>query len=595
MLLLTMNFSGAAMLLCSPSPWRVRLGRLAAAAWTGLILLLLTAPVWATFLHTLRSAQTNYDLAAAYQIQPSLLLGAFDEAFFRLIMPEEAVFNPAINFLLLLGLLYFLVTLRSHRNDRFVVAVAASAMVPFALVFGLVPPSWIVALPLIGRVQHIDNTFLCALVVLWSVLAGVGFARAAARLGTPEGRRDLIAVSIWLAGIVGGWIAFRQTVHRGAFGPGMTFSVLQHGQVLPVSRFVWGYLGVLLVASGGLMLLARRALSRHALGPATGLLMALCVLALLWRNGLHAEAVGFERYVVRPPARAVLDENSPAVEYLRAAQTVGPGRAFGLRDNFFPGWTGVYGLEGINGPDALMNPWLRELFGVSGTKRGISWDFTVPPEKVADVRPVFDALNVRYYLNRGHDEDLLRRALKPVKVLDLDIWESPTAWPRAFFTDRIALYDTPADLVQTMRSGDGRPFAAAERAMRSNLPALGGELTGRSVVAATNYRLTENTTAFAVRANAPGVIVLTETFWPGDFRAELNGRKTPVLRLNHAFKGIAVDAPGDYQVVFRCVPRNFPRHLLLCGTGALLLVVSLMASLRWVPFMAPPWRSGIAP
>jgi hypothetical protein len=33
-------------------------------------------------------------------------------------------------------------------------ALAASALVPFARVFGLLPPSWIVAVPFLGRVQH---------------------------------------------------------------------------------------------------------------------------------------------------------------------------------------------------------------------------------------------------------------------------------------------------------------------------------------------------------------------------------------------------------------------------------------------------------
>jgi hypothetical protein len=74
--------------------------------------------------------------------------------------------------------------------------------------------------------------------------------------------------------------------------------------------------------------------------------------------------------------------------------------------------------------------------------------------------------------------------------------------------------------------------------------------------------------------------VLTETFWPGDFRCEVNGRKQPILRLNHAFRGVAVSEPGEYHVVFRCVPRNFPRNLMLSATGAGLLLVSLLVGLR---------------
>ena len=53
-----------------------------------------------------------------------------------------------------------------------------------------------------------------------------------------------------------------------------------------------------------------------------------------------------------------------------------------------------------------------------------------------------------------------------------------------------------------------------------------------------------------------------------------------MLRLNHAFKGVAVNAPGDYRVIFRYVPKNFPRNLMLFATGAILFALSLFFALR---------------
>ena len=219
-----------------------RLARLAAVAWAGIIFALLTAPVWGTFLHTLRNAATGYDVPIAYQIQPSLLLGAFDEAFYRMIPLAECIFNPSANWLVLLGLLYFLATLRFGLASRTALALAGSALVPLALAFGLVPPAWITSVPLLRNVHHIDNCFSCASIVLWSILAGVGFAHAARRLGTPEGRGDLLVGGVLLFALVFAWIAFRQTAHRGYIGLGGTLSVVPPGEVREVSRFVWGYL-----------------------------------------------------------------------------------------------------------------------------------------------------------------------------------------------------------------------------------------------------------------------------------------------------------------------------------------------------------------
>ncbi|HUR58412.1 MAG TPA: hypothetical protein VM029_11920 [Opitutaceae bacterium] len=586
MLLLTMNFSGACLLLSAPVPWRVRRGKFAGAAWAGVLFLLLTLPIWGTFLHTLRTAYTTYNATSAYQLQPTIMLGLFDELFYRPLTPMDWVFNPSLNFLLLLGLLYFVATLRAHASDRLTLALAASSLMPLALGFGLVPARWIVQVPFLGNVAHIDNTFSCGLIVLWSVLAGLGFAHAFHRLRTPEGRGDLVVAGLLLGMLVFSWIAFRQAVHRPIYAVGATFSVLQPGQEIPVHRFIWGMLGALLLAAVALGWSARRALTAGRLSPALTLVMATAIATMLWRQGLHARSAGFEDFVVRPAARAPFHAKSVAVDYLREATRAEPARGMGMRGNFFGGWTGVYGLESTFGPDALVNTYYRELTGMlPGVERAWEWRLYLEPQNVAVARRSLDALNVRYYLDYQSDQGVMGRALKLIKTADLDIYESPTAWPRAFFTDRIAVYDVPAQFVDQIAKGDGRPFAAAQRGdlvtgAGATLNQLSREMATRTVAPATAYKLTGNTTAFSVHAAGPGVVVLAETFFADDFRATINGKDAPVVRINHAFKGVTLDAAGDYRIVVRYWPRNFTRDLALAGLGALLLAGSLAFALR---------------
>jgi hypothetical protein len=581
MLLACVNVAGAAVILATAAPWRERLGKLAALAWAGVIFALLTAPIWATFLQTLRHAYTGYNAVSAYQIQPTLLLGAFDEIFYRPLMTENRVFSPSLNFLLLLGLLYFVVTLRQQFAHRAAIAVAVASLLPLSLAFGLVPPQWIVTLPFLGNIAHLDNTFSCALIILWSVLAGVGFATAAQRLGTRDGRHDLILGGLLLGALVFGWIAFRQAAHRPILGPIVT--VNQPGQVLAIAPFIWDYLVALLLAVVVLAVLLQRACARRTLGPAAGILLVLGIGTLLWRHGLHASNIGFEAFTARPTDRVDFHARSGAMEYARSSQRREPGRGYGLQGNFFPGWTGVYGLETVHGPDALVNPWLRELVGVSGLERIWDWRLYAEPANAPNARPFLDALNVRFYFDLKTAHPALAANFKLVQAADLDVYESATAWPRAFFTDRLAAYDQPAEVVENFRGAAGRPLALAQRSDRDVATALAqipGDLATRTSVPATAYRLTENTTSFAVKATGPGVIVLTEAFWPGDFRAEINGRKVPIVRVNHAFKGIIVEQPGELRVTVRYWPRGFPRHLLLCGVGALLLAGSWGVALR---------------
>jgi hypothetical protein len=581
MLLLCVNFSGACVLVATATSWRGLLAKLVALAWGGVIFVLLTAPVWATFLNTLKHAYTGYNAVSAYQIQPTLLLGAFDEIFYRPLMSQDRVFSPSLNFLFLAGVLYFLATLRLQFTQRAVIALAASSLVPLSLAFGLVSPQWIVTLPFLGNIAHLDNTFSCALIVLWSVVAGVGFATAAQRLGTPEGRNDLIVGALLLFALVFGWIAFRQAAHRPIFGP--IFSVHLPGQVLAITPFIWDYLAALLVALVVLAIAVHRALARRSFGAARALVIATCIGVLLWRHGLHAGTVGYEDFTARPTERVDFHARSAAMELARAAQAREPSRGFGLHGNFFPGWTGVYGLETIHGPDALVNPSLRELVGVSGVQRLWDWRLYADETTVGSARPFFDALNVRFYFDQHSDQAAIGTALKLIKTSDLDIYESPTVWPRAFFTDRVALYDQPAELVEKLRAANGRALAAVQRSDVTAQAALGkipSDLATRTTVPAANYHLTENTTSFTVHANGPGAIVLTEALWPGDIRAEVNGQPAPVVRVNHAFRGVAVDRAGDYRVTFRYWPRRFTRNLVLCGVGALLFVVSLGWALR---------------
>ncbi len=586
MLLLTMNLSGLCLLLATPAPWRIRLAKLLGACWAGVLFVLLTLPIAGTFHHTLRTAFTTYNIAHAFQIQPAVMLGLFDELFYRPLTPMGWVFNPSLNFLLLLGLLYFLATLHRQLADRLTTALAVSSLVPLALAFGLVPARWIVLVPFLGNVTHIDNTFSCAVIVLWSVLAGIGFAHACGRLRTAEGRADLAIAALLLFALVFSWIAFRQAVHRPIYKIGATFSVLQPGQEIPVAPFIWGSLAALLAAAVALAWAARRALVGGRLTPALTIIMAGCIAVMLWRHGLHARSTGFEEFVVRPAARAPIHAPSATVDFLREATRLEPARGMGMKGNFFGGWTGVHGLESTYGPDALVNPYYRELTGMlPGVERAWEWRLYLEPKNADQARRSLDALNVRYYLDLKSDQGLMGRTFKLLKTADLDIYESPTAWPRAFFTDRLAVYEQAPDFVAQITNGDGRPFAAVQRSdlaagASTGLKSIADDLATREVVPGSSYRLTGNTTSFNVRAPGPGVVVLAETFQPEDFRATINGSDAPVVRLNHTFKGLRVDHAGDYRITFRYWPKNFSRDLALAGLGALLFAGSWFLARR---------------
>jgi hypothetical protein len=551
--LLTMNFAGAALLLSSELSAGDRWRRLGAAAAAGGVLLLLTAPVWLTFLDTIRSSYSSYNEQAAYQLQPSLLLALFDESLLRPLWDDGRVFNPAANFVLLAGVLAFFAQGRALFRQRVPVGLCLGALLPLAFVFGFVPPFWIASWPFLGNIHHIDNSFGVGLVHLVTVMAGLGFATALRRWREGYDRSDLVVMAVLFGALVFLYVGFTQAVHRS------THTFLHWGETLSHTDFSRGYFLTLLAALPGGVLLFHRAWTHRRLSLGAGLALLACVIALLWRGGMHA-ASAFPHSTLNAAPRVDLLARSPALEALRRDQRE-PGRVIGLNATLSPGWSGVYDLEGVNGPDALMNPHYRELQEAFGVERVWDWRLVFTAENLAAAQPFLNLLNVRHVLAPA----AAPLALPAVASADLVVHRNEAAWPRAFFTDRVVRYARAADFAGLVRQASG-PLAAVQE--RDRLPAPLTNLHGDGrVVPARNYTLTNNTTSFEVEAPGPGVIVLAEAWMPRSFSVSVNGRAAECLRVNHAFRGVVVDRAGPHRISFTYRPPHWWLSLGLSGVA----------------------------
>lgn len=578
MLLIGMNFTGLLMAGCADVPWSHRLRTIAWSALAGVVFVLLGAPVWLTFLDALGKSYTSYNNPTALQIWPTLVLGLFDELFYRPIHALERVWNPSANFLVLGGVLFLLATWRRTGPDRARLALVLGALPAFALAFGLIPPAWIIQIPFLGNVGHIDNTFSCVLIVHLIVLAGLGYRNASERLRGTESGGDIFTAALLGIVPVVAWLGLTHTVHREPFGGNTTKGILRWGEHLPVSGFVWGSLVAMLLALVVLTLIYRWVLRRGGWTASTAILAAACVLVLLWRHGQQLPS-NFDRYVYNPATRVDFHARSAAIDYLQK-NAPEPARAIGFDGNLFPGWSGAYAIESTNGPDAVVSPHYREMF--DGTSLSRQWDWVVFPrvENIRSERPVYDFLNVRFYLDLNHTPAEISSSLEPRFSGDLNVYSSPTTWPRAFFTNRLAWYESPPELGRLIREGDGRPFAAMQLRDKTLDLTLPTELGERTVHAAADYHVTTNTTSFSVHADGPGMIVLQENWFARDFRVTMNGEPTKYLRVNHAFKGIPVSQAGDYRVSFTYRPEHFTLALGMAFSGAVTLLMVLGWGLR---------------
>ncbi|MCE9610144.1 MAG: hypothetical protein K8R23_08030 [Chthoniobacter sp.] len=562
MLIAALNATGLISLLLRRENWPSLSRKLAAAACGMLIFLLLSAPCWLVFLDSLGRAWTTYNVPRAYQIQSALLLGLFDDLFYRQTIARENHANPSANFLVLLGVLWAVVRYRALWPEATFRALALMAATMTALVFGVVPPALLVRLPLVGNISHVDNTFSCVLIVLLLPLAGFGLRAGHARLAAAEWRDDWVATLLLGAVLVGAFLGSVQAATRSPFAlqPETTPVVL--------SGFFLGYAAALLLAVAVLPLVARRLLLANT-GTVFHLLLAVLALgALHFRHGMYGPTK-FDAYVMNPQARVDLQARSPMIEHLQRL-TAEPARVAGFGEVLTPGFNAVLGLDGIAGPDALVSAYYREF--VDAAKLPVVWDWriTVRPDTTPALRPFHDLLNLRYYLAMPSPTPAAVAGLRRIGTADLDLYESPTAWPRAFFTNSLTRYGTVADFTEYVWKSDGRPLAALQdgTAWPGELPTA----ADRQFAPAHDYRLTNNTTTFTIDAPARGIAVLTESFEEGNFRVTVNGAPSAYVRVNHAFCGVPIPRAGKFVVRCEYWPRRLTPALWLAAAGLALLL-----------------------
>jgi hypothetical protein len=571
LLLLGMNGCGLLIVLLANEPLALKLKKLIHLVGAGLLFIAISMPIWLTFLDALRTAHTLYNVPGVWNIPPSLFIGIFDDIFYREFISGEAVYNPSANFLVLLGFLLSLGHFKELLRDSAYRAVGISALIALAMAFAVVPPSVIVKMPFIGNIIHIGNTFSCILIVYLILIAGFGLRAFWQQLPAKEWQANATASFLFLALLLSLYLGFIQ-----ASSPG---SPILHAHPISMSAFFYWYASTLLIAVVALPFIARGVV-RHPTSRILTVPMLLASLFILhWRHGMYLKTP-VDEYVMNPQIRVNFGAYSPAINFVQTDK-IEPSRTVGIGDNLFAGFNAALGVESLNGADPLINHYYRQLTEAWNIPKAWDWRFLVDEKTLAQLRPLFDMLNVRYFL--GSSTQRSEEGLRLVDRSDLSVYESDSVWPRAFFVEGVSTYDTLPQLISLVKGSNGHPFVAVEQSetrQHPQLPTLRGRQNDQPVVAAFDYELTNNNTSFTITAPKSGVVALTEAYLPDDFRVTVNGKATPYFRVNHAFKAITIDQAGTYLISVSYWPHHFTLSLLISAAGSALLASYLFVSWR---------------
>jgi hypothetical protein len=183
-------------------------------------------------------------------------------------------------------------------------------------------------IPFLNNLHHLHNTFSTAAIPIAGIVAGIGYAVYLSSSAEDAQRLRISVVFVLLVLLC-------------------CYLIWMVGQ--PHTIDSTSFLGVttLLFAVTYAWLVIIRA---KDLDAATIGLLAFILAITLGRGALWG-ATPFDKYVVNPPLRESLVVTSPTIEAVTAGQMAEPRRVIGMGSAMFLGYSSVYGLEALDGPD----------------------------------------------------------------------------------------------------------------------------------------------------------------------------------------------------------------------------------------------------
>ena len=260
----------------------------------------------------------------------------------------------------------------------------------------------------------------------------------------------------------------------------------------------------------------------------------------------------------------------PPVAVLEQVVRSAPGRIIGL-DCLPASVASISGLRDIRGYDGVDPARLLNLVASAVAPESTRYIYAqmqkLSPKAILNARkelrlsPVLDMLGVRYLVGRGSPPTNSHPAFQGP---DYWVLVNSNALPRTFVPRRVETVVEDAVRLEKLGAQEFDPREVAYVESAVNLP---GPCQGTA-------EITEEVPTrilVSVRTESPGLVVLAD-LWDKGWEARLNGKRVPILRTNHAVRGVAVPA-GSGLLEFRYAPAGFAWGLRLAGLAAVALLL----------------------
>lgn len=238
----------------------------------------------------------------------------------------------------------------------------------------------------------------------------------------------------------------------------------------------------------------------------------------------------------------------------------------------------INGLRDVRGYDGVFPANFLKLLSIAAQPQDgpeyLRAQFMRPKIRVTNagalLSPVLDMLAVRHVIFRGSPP----LGIHPT-LASQDYWvlTNPNALPRAFIPGRVESVADSHERLKRLASEDFNPrdVAYVESPIDLPNPARGSV----AILKELPSRIT-----LAIAMETPGMIVLSD-LWDAGWHAYLNDKPVPILRANHAVRGVVVPA-GSATMQFRYEPASFVWGLRFAGLAVVALLAWLVVLRRLV-------------
>lgn len=517
------------------------------AAGYSLAIVIISSPYWLLFLDALSKSTTPYDTPGVAVFPLWKILGFFDNCFFQKI--DGTLAAPSTNIFVLMCLTSAVASWCWYKSARLFETMVLFFLA-LSIAYGVVPKFILISIPFINKIQHVYNTFSVPMMILALILAGFGIQQY---LEASEKHKKII-LKLSLSVFLGLWLIYILMIRS--------------------EKTILFFLVVFAVIVVGIRQLYRQA-ETGVWNKRIIIIFASCFLLLHVRHGMHLMTGmgGIDSYVQNPTDRPNFSNKSTAIEFVknRIKEKKMPQRVIGEDHIMFPGYNSLLGLEGLVSVEPLKNGHFEKLLSiVDYPDMGWNWLRLINSDQIASRSTALDLLNVGYIVAAPGTQ--IPQGVKLIHSSDLDVWERETVWPKAFFVNQVFELKKPSDILDLLKKSPHKPFAAIEnQSVPYGIPK--NVNSDYKFISAQDYLLTGNSTKFSVDTTGPGLIVLSETYYPGDFVARLNGNNVNYIRVNQAYKGIWVNKADRYNVCFTYIPEKLDQAILIHLLGSLLLAL----------------------